>query len=137
MKNVILSFLTVLCLGVYCSRLNYCSRLAAQIIDMSPEHCRDLVEQAFKACLASGHSEADCLKLKEEMLRRCDDMQPPPPPPPSPLTCEEACKLLADKVTEDCRRHGGTEEQCAAKAQEVLNGCLTHCQPPPPPPPPP
>jgi len=59
----------------------------------------------------------------EKCLRRCEVPD-----------CQELCERHARKIMEVCLEAGGSEQECRAKATEVLESCLGRCEPPAPPP---
>ncbi len=105
------------------------------------QQCYIAAKQAYTECVANGGSEEECRAKIEESVRACLTENcgvEPPPPPPEP-TCERECYVAAKQAYAECIANNGSEEECRAKYQEVVNACLAeNCgvQPPEPPEPP-
>lgn len=99
------------------------------------DRCIRMAEDFEEKCLAEGTDPEICASQAEQRLMACLDLCEEPPPPPEP-TCEEICAKLAREAIERCIADGGTERECAAKGEEVLENCIRErCKPEPPPPP--
>jgi len=90
------------------------------------ERCAARAEEKFKACIAEGILEKECLARKSAVYAECLQAECDVPPPVEP-TCEARCEEGASKVFKMCREEGGTEEQCKERSSAAFKECVAGC----------